>query len=146
MTFRRPKMRSIVFLCVRNSARSQMAEGLGRAIFGGDVRIQSAGSEPSHVNPWAVEVCREIGIDLTGQTSKFVGTIDPDSVDTVIRLCDEEVCPVSLSDKQHYYVPIEDPASDDPSLGREQMLARFRRARDEIKEQLASLAAILDRA
>ncbi|MDI1447767.1 arsenate reductase ArsC [Polyangium sp. 6x1] len=138
-------MRSIVFLCVRNSARSQMAEGLGRAIFGGDVRVQSAGSEPSHVSPWAVEVCREIGIDLGGHTSKFVGTIDPDSVDTVIRLCDEEVCPAALSDKQHYYVPIEDPASDDPSLGREQMLARFRRARDEIKTQLESLAALLDR-
>ncbi|MRG91576.1 arsenate reductase ArsC [Polyangium spumosum] len=138
-------MRSVLFLCVKNSARSQMAEGLGRVIFGDGVRVQSAGSEPSHVSPWAIQVCREIGVDLGGQSSKFVGTIDPDSVDTVIRLCAEEVCPATLSGKQHYYLPIDDPASDDPDVDPEEMRARFRRARDEIKEQLTSLAAILDR-
>jgi len=145
MTFRRPKIRSVLFLCVKNSARSQMAEGLGRVIFGEGIRVQSAGSEPSHVNPWAIEVCREIGVDLGGQFSKSTSMIDPESVDTVIRLCDEEVCPTTLCGKQQYYLPIEDPASDDPSLGPEEMRARFRRARDDIKDRLESLASILDR-
>lgn len=131
---------------MREELRAQPdGRGARRAIFGDDIRVQSAGSEPSRVSPWAIDVCREIGVDLRGQTSKFVGTIEPDSVDTVIRLCAEEVCPASLSAKQHYYLPIEDPASDDPDVDPEEMRARFRRARDDIKERLASIAAILDR-
>jgi len=132
--------RSILFLCVANSARSQMAEGLARRRFGDRVRVQSAGSKPSRVNPYAIEVMRELGIDLGAQTSKSVGTIDPASVDTVITLCAEEVCPVFLAKVERLHWPIPDPASDDPSLGRETMLARFRAARDEIDRRLAHLA------
>ena len=57
--------KSLLFLCVANSARSQMAEGLARRIFGDRVLVMSAGSEPSKVNPYAVEVMRELGVDLT---------------------------------------------------------------------------------
>jgi arsenate reductase len=57
--------KTILFLCVANSARSQMAEGLARRLFGARVRVQSAGSEPSQVNPYAIEVMREIGVDLS---------------------------------------------------------------------------------
>jgi arsenate reductase len=87
---------SLLFLCVANSARSQMAEGLAREIFGSDVAVQSAGSEPTHVNPVAIEVMREVGVDLTTHHSKSVQTIDPATVGTVITLCADEVCPVFL--------------------------------------------------
>ena len=132
---------SLLFLCVANSARSQMAEGLARDLFGPTVRVQSAGSAPSTVNPYAVDVMREIGIDLTGQTSKSVDTIDLASVDTVITLCAEEVCPGVLGNVRRLHWPIEDAATADPALTREQMLARFRKARDEIRAHLVAFAA-----
>jgi len=133
-------MKSILFLCVANSARSQMAEGLARNLFGDRVRVQSAGSEPSKVNPYAIEVMREKGIDLTTHTSKSVQTIDPATVDTVITLCAEEVCPVFLGKATRIHWPIDDPASSDPALTREQMIQRFRVARDRIEERLKNLA------
>jgi arsenate reductase len=136
--------RSILFLCVANSARSQLAEGLARKILGDRVRVQSAGSQPSRVNPFAIEVAREVGVDLSGQTSKSVDTIDPASVDTVVTLCAEEVCPVFLGKARRLHWPIPDPASDDPSLSHKDMLARFRTARDEIVRRLEVLSAQLD--
>src|ERR1044072_1160040 len=72
---------SLLFLCVANSARSQMAEGLARTLFGSVVRIQSAGSQPARVNPNAIGALREVGIDITGQRSKWVDAIAPASVD-----------------------------------------------------------------
>ena len=128
--------KSILFLCVANSARSQMAEGLGRMIFGDRIPVQSAGSEPSRVNPNAIEVMREIGIDLATHYSKSVQTIDRTTVGTVITLCAEEVCPVFLGKARRLHWPIPDPASDDPSISREEMLARFRKARDTIRGML----------
>ena len=87
-------MTGLLFLCVANSARSQMAEGLARARFGERARVQSAGSAPSSVNPLAVQAMAEVGIDISGQWSKRVDTIDPATVDTVVTLCADEVCPV----------------------------------------------------
>jgi protein-tyrosine-phosphatase/catechol 2,3-dioxygenase-like lactoylglutathione lyase family enzyme len=136
--------RSLLFLCVANSARSQMAEGLARKLFGDRVRVQSAGSKPSRVNPHAVEVMREVGIDLTTQRSKSVDTVDPASIDTVITLCAEEVCPVLLGKARRFHWPIQDPASDDPTIAPEEMRARFRTARDQIQGRLEVLAALLD--
>ena len=129
----------ILFLCIANSARSQMAEGLARMRFGDDVNVQSAGSEPSSVNPFAAEVMAEIGIDLSAHHSKSAETIDPASVDTVITLCAEEVCPVFLGKARRLHWPIADPASDDPAMSREQHLVRFRTARDAIREKLEDL-------
>lgn len=133
----------ILFLCVANSARSQIAEGLARAAFGPEVRVQSAGSRPASVNPYAMEVMRELGIDLGAHHSKSVETIDPADVDLVITLCDEEVCPVFLRSVPRLHWPIEDPASSDPAFTRAQMLERFRRARDEIRTRLDELVATL---
>jgi arsenate reductase len=133
--------KSILFLCVANSARSQMAEGLGRMIFGDRVPVMSAGSEPSKVNPYAIEVMGELGVDLTTQHSKSVQTIDPMAVATVITLCAEEVCPVFLGQVRRLHWPIPDPASKDPSIPREEMLARFRTARDTIRGMLEGFAA-----
>src|SRR5688572_8431438 len=90
---RRP---GILFLCVANSARSQLAEALARMMFGDRATVQSAGSQPSRVNPYAIDVMREVGADLATHASKSVETIDPASVDLVITLCAEEVCPVFL--------------------------------------------------
>lgn len=134
----------ILFLCVANSARSQMAEGLARKIFGGRLTIASAGSAPSKVNPYAIEVMREVGVDLTSHHSKAVGAIDPDRVGTVVTLCAEEVCPVFLAHAPRIHWPIPDPASQDTSLSREEMLTRFRAARDQIQGRLEVLAVLAD--
>ncbi len=139
-----PVPRSILFLCVANSARSQMAEGIARALFGDRIRIQSAGSKPSRVNPYAIEVMREIGIDLSSHHSKSVETLDSSAVDTVITLCAEEVCPASLGQARRLHLAIPDPASDDPSLSRDDLLERFRTARDQLRGRIEVLAAIAD--
>ena len=135
---------SILFLCVANSARSQMAEGLARNLFGSRVSVQSAGSAPSQVNPYAIEVMREVGVDLTTHASKSVQTIDPSTVGTVITLCAEEVCPVFLGQARRLHWPIADPASQDPLIMREELLTRFRTARDQIQARLEVLDALLD--
>lgn len=132
--------KSILFLCVANSARSQMAEGLGRMIFGDRVSVMSAGSEPSKVNPYAIEVMRELGVDITTHHSKTVQTIDPTTVGTVITLCAEEVCPAFLGKARRLHWPIPDPASTDPSIPREEMLTRFRNARETIRQKLERFA------
>jgi len=131
----------VLFLCVANSARSQMAEGLARSILGDRARVQSAGSRPSRVNPYAIEVMAELGLDLAGHASKSVDAIDPATVDLVVTLCAEEVCPVFLGGARRLHWPIPDPASDDPALTRDQLLARFRAARDELRGRLEALAA-----
>jgi arsenate reductase len=134
----------ILFLCVKNSSRSQMAEALARQILGERARVQSAGSMPSEVNPYAIEVMQEVGIDLSAHHSKSVDTIDPATVDTVVTLCAEEVCPLFLGSARRMHWPLTDPASDDPSLSREQMLARFRTARDQIRARIQVLASVHD--
>lgn len=134
----------ILFLCVANSARSQMAEALARAILGERARIQSAGSRPSTVNPLSIEVLREIGVDASGQRSKSVDTIDPATVDTVITLCAEEVCPLFLGGARRLHWPIADPAAEAPDVSRDEALARFRVARDQIRARIEVFAALLD--
>jgi arsenate reductase len=136
--------KTMLFLCVANSARSQMAEGLARKLFGSRIAVQSAGSEPSKVNPYAIEVMREVGVDLSAHSSKSVQTIDAAGVGTVITLCAEEVCPVFLGKARRLHWPIQDPASKDLSIPREEMLTRFRTARDQIQARLEVLDALLD--
>lgn len=136
--------KTILFLCVANSARSQMAEGLARRLFGARLTVASAGSEPSHVNPYAVEVMREVGVDLTTHRSKSVQAIDPSTVGMVITLCAEEVCPVLLGEAKRLHWPISDPASRDATIPRDEMLTRFRTARDQIQGRLDVLAALID--
>jgi arsenate reductase (thioredoxin) len=133
----------VLFLCVANSARSQMAEGLGRRILGHLAVVQSAGSTPSKVNPWAMEAMEEVGVDLSMHHSKSVETIDPETVDLVITLCAEEVCPAFLGKARRIHWPLPDPASNDPALTREDMLSRFRAVRDEIARRIEALRAEL---
>ena len=132
-------MRSLLFLCVANSARSQMAEGFARAWFGGgQVRVQSAGSQPTFLHPAAIEAMAELGIDISHQHSKAVDTIDPVDVQTVITLCAEEVCPAFLGVAEQLHWPIPDPAERGRSS--EEQVQYFRDARDEIALRLKVFA------
>src|SRR5512146_699832 len=137
-------VKSILFLCVANSARSQIAEGLAREMFGASVRAQSAGSSPSRLNPLAVAAMAEIGIDISGHRAKSVESIDSGTVDTVVTLCAEEVCPVFPGNVRRLHWPIADPAGGDPGLTQEQRLERFRVARDQIRQRLSVLNALRD--
>ena len=128
----------LLFLCVANSARSQMAEGLARARFGDRVSVQSAGSHPGSVNRHAVAVLAEIGVDISGHRSKHVETIDPASVGTVITLCAEAVCPLFLGHARRLAWPLPDPAGSGGT--EEEELVRFRAARDQIARHLDQLA------
>ncbi len=126
----------VLFLCVANSARSQMAEGLARALAPARVRVSSAGSQPSSVRPQAVAALREMGIDISRQVSKGVDEVSGD-VDTVITLCAEEVCPAWLGSARRLHWGLPDPAGAGDSS--EEELQAFRRVRDELHTRLAVL-------
>ncbi|WP_445765958.1 arsenate reductase ArsC [Rheinheimera sp.] len=135
-------MKNILFLCVANSARSQMAEGLAQHYLPACIIVQSAGSEPSTLNPYAVKAMAELGIDISTHYSKAVEDINSSEVDAVITLCAEEVCPVFLGKVHRLHWPI-----NEPSAGREtpeQLLQGFRIARDEIKQHILQLAQSLN--
>ena len=125
----------MLFLCVANSARSQMAEGIARGMVPAGVRVSSAGSEPSRVRPQAVEVLAEIGIDVSGHRSKSFDAFADETVDCVITLCAEESCPAWLGDAWRVHWPLPDPAAATGSD--EQVLTSFRRVRDELRGRLA---------
>lgn len=129
------KGKGVLFLCVANSARSQMAEGLARHLFPG-LRVQSAGSRPGRVNPQAIEVMAELGIDISAHRSKSVEEIDPAGVDLVITLCAEEVCPVFWGRVERHHWPIPDPACRLADPTPEQLREPMRVARDEIRRRL----------
>jgi thioredoxin type arsenate reductase len=131
---RRSAPRHVLFLCVANSARSQMAEGIARALAPASVRISSAGSRPSKLNPLAVKALAEIGIDISGHRSKTVDDIPPDDVEVVITLCAEEVCPVFLGNARRIHWGLPDPASA-PGDGAARLQA-FRHVRDELRRRL----------
>jgi arsenate reductase len=133
----------VLFLCVANSARSQMAEGLARSMLGGQLDVTSAGSQPSKVNPYAIAAMAEIGIDISGHHSKAVTDVDPASVDAVVTLCADEVCPVLPGRVTRLHWPIPDPASSDPTLSSQEMQTRFRVAREQIRDRLSELPGIL---
>lgn len=135
---------NILFLCVANSARSQMAEGLARRLFGANVVVQSAGSAPSRVNPFAAKALDEVGIDSRAHWSKSVDTIAPDAVDLVITLCAEESCPVFLGKARRLSWAMPDPDRSKESLTDAERLQHFRETRDAISARLDVLAAQRD--
>lgn len=129
----------ILFLCVANSARSQLAEGLAKSVFGNDAVVESAGSEPSgKVQPWAVEVLKEDNIDISKNWSKSTDQLPPGFLENlafVITLCAEEVCPLLPSKAKRLHWPIKDPAHVPEDVKAE----AFRQAKDEIKVKLEKL-------
>jgi arsenate reductase len=128
--------RRVLFLCVHNSARSQIAEGIARASAPAGVVVWSAGTEPRGVNPYAVQVLDEIGIDIRSQTSKRLDEVPWREADTVVTLCGEadEVCPAVGGDVRRVQWPLPDPAAA-PEAER---LKAFRETRDEIRWRMTS--------
>jgi arsenate reductase len=125
---------SFLFLCVANSARSQMAEGVARMLAPDHVRIASAGSQPTAVRPEAVAVLAELGVDASAHTSTAVADVDPATVDVVITLCADEVCPVFLGDALRLHWGLPDPAAVKGNDAAR--LAAFRAVRDELRRRL----------
>ena len=128
----------MVFLCVANSARSQLAEALGRELAPPGVRVESAGSHPWRVHPMAVRVLAEAGLDISGARSKPVTEVPVASADTVITLCAEEVCPVTLPGVRRLHWPFPDPSE---AWSEPEQLARFRETRDALRERIADFFA-----
>ena len=105
------------------------------------VTVESAGSSPSRVNPYAVQAMAELGVDLSEHSSKSVGTIDSADVDLVITLCAEEECPVFLGKAERRSWAMPDPDRKDEALSDDERLASFRLARDAIQRRLVDLVA-----
>ena len=137
----------VLFLCFHNSARSQMAEGLLRTLYGNRYEVHSAGVEASEVDPRAVKVMNEIGIDISGQYSKKMDAYRGTLFDLAVTVCDKakEACPicqVSLkapatapAAKKTIHKTFKDPATVEGS--EEQQLNVFRQVRDEMKSWIA---------
>jgi len=132
-------MKTVLFLCTGNAARSQMAEGLVNARYGSQWRAASAGVEPKGLHPKAVQVMAEIGIDISGQRSKHVSEFEGESFDLVVTLCDDAAarCPVWPGAARKLHLPFDDPGRVRAEGGGEaEVLAVGRRVRDEMILQL----------
>ena len=131
----------VLILCTGNCVRSQMAEGLLRHLGGAGYEVHSAGSRPNgYVSPLAIEVMREMGLDISGHRSKSVSEFAGQRFDTVITVCDSaaEECPV-FPGAQRVHWSIWDPGAATGSP--EEKLAGFRRIRDDLASRLRTFVA-----
>ena len=136
-----PKVK-ILFLCTGNSCRSQMAEGILRAAAGDSLDVQSAGSKPAgYVHPLAIQVMKEIGIDISDHRSKHLDEFLQQKIETVITVCGnaDQACPMFPGQVNRHHWGFEDPAKAEGTD--EEKLAVFRRVRDEIKLVFEAYAA-----
>jgi arsenate reductase len=127
-----------LFLCTANSCRSQMAEGLINHFLGDKIAAFSAGTEATYVNPTAIEVMKEIGIDISKHQSKDLTAFDGQIFDYVITLCGNanETCPLYIGGTKKTHIGFNDPAKARGT--KEEVLSEFRRVRDEIKEKITA--------
>jgi protein-tyrosine-phosphatase len=132
-------MKGVLFLCVANSARSQMAEGISRSLAPVGTKIWSAGSRPTSVRLEAIAVLKEIGIDISGHRAKAVAEIPAAEVDMVITLCGEEECPLFLGKATRLHWGLPDPAAVNGSEA--ERLDAFRRVRDELRRRIKDFFA-----
>lgn len=130
------KRMHVLFLCTGNSCRSQMAEGWARHLLGDQIEAYSAGIEAHGMNPHAVRVMQEAGVDITGQSSKLASSLIDVPLDLVITVCGhaDENCPAFLGKARIVHVGFDDP----PKLAKtaateEEALGHYRRVRDEIR-------------
>lgn len=123
----------VLFLCTHNSARSQMAEGLLRALYGERFEVRSAGTEVTKVNPYVSKSMAEAGIDLSNHRSKHLNEFLNESFDYVVTVCDnvKEVCPYFPNARKRLHHSFPDPSK--LSGGEEKILAEIAQIRDEIK-------------
>lgn len=126
----------VLFLCTHNSARSQMAEGLLRELGGDQFEVFSAGTVATRVRPEAIAAMRELGIDITGQSSKTLERYVSEPLDEVITVCDQanDRCPVFPGKVQRRHWSVDDPSGAQGSD--EERLAAFRAARDELRQRI----------
>lgn len=142
-----PAKKRILYLCTGNSCRSQMAEALTSALFGGEFEAHSAGVEPKAVDPRAVKVMAEIGIDISGQASKSLDQFIGQPWDWVVTLCDNarESCPFFPGVARRVHKGFDDPPYLAASAAsEEEALAHYRRVRDEIRAMVERLPESLD--
>ena len=123
---------TVLFLCVANSARSQMAEGLGRALAPEGVTVLSAGSAPTSVRPEAIAALAEVGVDISHHRSTGLDSIRLEDVDVVVTLCAEEECPLFPGEVRRVSWAMPDPAAAPDDV----RLQAFRDARDAIRTRL----------
>lgn len=125
--------RKVLFLCTHNSARSQMAEGILKHLYGDRYEVYSAGTDPKGINPYAVKVMKEIGIDISGQRSKSLDDLGGIEFDYVVTLCDSarDQCPHFPGGKRHIHRTFPDPSRCEGSD--EEKVEFLRKVRDEIK-------------
>jgi arsenate reductase (thioredoxin) len=126
-------MKKVMFVCKRNSCRSQMAEGFAKTLGEGKIEVTSSGLEASRVHPTAIAVMSEIGIDISNQTSDPLSDFNAEDYDVVISLCG---CGVNLPPEWVTQEVFEDWELEDPDG---QAIAIFQRVRDEIKERVVNL-------
>ena len=126
-------MKKVMFVCRRNSCRSQMAEGFGKALGAGKIEVISSGLEASRVHPTAIKVMSEIGIDLSKQTSDPLNNFNADDYDAVISMCG---CGTNLPSAWVNQEIFEDWELEDPDGKSEET---FYRVRDEIKARVGQL-------
>jgi arsenate reductase len=137
-----PTKPTVLILCTGNSCRSQMAEGILRAAAGDLVAVHSAGTDPAgFVHPLAIKVMAEIGIDISGQRSKHMDESLDKPVHTVITVCSgaDAACPVFPGQINRHHWPFDDPAKATGTV--EEILACFRRVRDEIRRVFEAYGA-----
>lgn len=130
----------VLFLCTGNSARSQMAEGLLRAVAGNRFEVFSAGTEPGFVRPQAIAVMSELGIDISDHRSKSLTEFLNDEFDYIITVCDHanQRCPIFPGRVKRIHWSIDDPVI---SGSEEAQLAAFRQARDELQDRIQAFLA-----
>jgi arsenate reductase len=132
----------ILFLCTGNSCRSQMAEGWARHLKSGVIEPYSAGVDPQGINPKAVHVMAEAGVDISQQCSKHIDELKDVPLDYVITVCDHanETCPVLPGRTKRLHVSFDDPPRLERSAASEvEALGHYRRVRDEIRQFIQTL-------
>ena len=136
-----PERQRVIFVCTHNSARSQMAEGMLRAWGGDRFDVFSAGTEATRVRPEAIAVMTEIGIDISGHTSKTLEPFVGESFSWLVTVCDDakEACPTLPGVRQQAHWSIEDPSAVEGD--EETRLGAFRAARDDLGERIRMLLA-----
>ncbi len=134
---RSPAPRGILFLCITNSARSQVAEAIARSIAPPGMRVFSAGSVLKPVNPVAVRVLDEIGIDIAAARPKLVSEIPAEAIDLVITLCSEDVGPLFQGDARSIHWAFPDP--EVAGGGEAVQLELFRSLRDQLVVKISRL-------
>jgi len=134
----------VLFICTHNSARSQIAEGFLNTLYPDRYEAYSAGTEPTVVNPYAVQVMKEVGIDISSHRSKGVKEFLCMDIDYVVTVCDHarQMCPIFPGGKEIIHKGFEDPAVF--SGGENDTLVVFRRLRDEIRIWIKETFGTLD--